>query len=64
MPYSPSMVKPELVKRTGEKTSGAALHTSQSAWVEINLGNRMERGNRKSETGHDHVHAAVYAREA
>ena len=50
MPYSPSMVKPELVKRTGEKTSGAALHTSQSAWVEINLGNSMDRVNRKSET--------------
>jgi len=61
---SPSMAKRALVKQTGEKTSGAAFQTSWSYWAEMNLDPRMERGNRKAETGRDHVHAEVYAREA
>lgn len=61
---SPSMAKRKLVKQTGEKTSGAAFQTSWSYWAEKNLDSRMKRGNKKSETGRDHVHAEVYAREA
>jgi len=61
---SPSMAKRELVKRTGEKTSGAAFQTSWAEWAETHLDTRMERGNRKAETGREHVHAEIYAKAA
>ncbi|KAK0390185.1 hypothetical protein QR680_019444 [Steinernema hermaphroditum] len=61
---SPSMAKRELVKQTGEKTSGAAFQTSWAEWAETHLDTRMERGNRKEETGREHVHAEIYAKVA
>jgi len=61
---SPSMAKREIVKQTGEKTSGAAFQTSWAEWAETNLDTRMERGNRKEETGREHIHAEIYAKAA
>jgi len=61
---SPSMAKRELVKQTEEKTSGAAFQSSWAEWAQMALDSRMQRGNRKKETGREHVHAEVYAKVA
>ncbi len=64
MTVSPSMAKRELTRSTGEKTSGAAMQTSWSAWAQKRLDPRFERGLRKSETGRTHIHAEIYAKVA
>lgn len=61
---APSQAKDELCKTAGEKTSGSAMQTSWAVWTQDHLDPRFERGKRKKETGREHVHAEVYAKEA
>lgn len=52
------VLEPEL------KNSGAAMQSSWARWCQEKLDSRIERGISKEETGREHVHAEVYAKEA
>lgn len=52
------VLEPEL------RNSGAAMQSSWARWCQEKLDPRIERGISKEETGREHVHAEVYAKEA
>lgn len=46
------------------RTSGAAMQSSWARWCQQRLDARLERGQPKTETGREHVHADLYAKTA
>ncbi len=58
------LLEAEQARDSALKTSGAAMQSSWARWCQQRLDARIERGQSKEETGREHIHAEVYAREA